>query len=76
MDATIRFAEDIAGRLGEVPGVAAVALGGSWARGEARPDSDVDLGLYYSPDVPRTSKTCAVWHGTWTTVTCPSSSRT
>lgn len=52
MDATIRFAEDIAGRLGEVPGVAAVALGGSWARGEACPDSDVDLGLYYSPDVP------------------------
>ena len=49
---TIRFAEDIAGRLGEVPGVAAVALGGSWARGEARPDSDVDLGLYYSPGVP------------------------
>jgi predicted nucleotidyltransferase len=32
--------------------VAAVALGGSWARGEARPDSDVDLGLYYCPGVP------------------------
>jgi hypothetical protein len=29
-----------------------VALGGSWARGEARPDSDVDLGLYYRPDSP------------------------
>ncbi|MDP9479264.1 MAG: nucleotidyltransferase domain-containing protein [Actinomycetota bacterium] len=52
MDATIRFVEDIAGRLGEVPGVAAVSLGGSWARGEARPDSDVDLGLYYRPDDP------------------------
>lgn len=51
MDA-IRLAEDIAGRLGEVPGVAAVALGGSWARGEAHPDSDVDLGLYYRPDDP------------------------
>ena len=51
MDA-IRLAEDIAERLGEVRGVAAVALGGSWARGEAHPDSDVDLGLYYRPDDP------------------------
>ena len=48
----MRLAEDIAQRLGEVPGVAAVALGGSWARGEARLDSDVDLGLYYHPDCP------------------------
>lgn len=52
MDATIRLAGDIAGRIGDVPGVAAVALGGSWARGEAHPDSDVDLGLYYLPDDP------------------------
>jgi hypothetical protein len=37
----------IAARLGEVEGVVAVSLGGSWARGEARPGSDVDLGLYY-----------------------------
>ncbi len=48
----MRLAEDIAQRLGEVPGVAAVALGGSWARSEARPDSDVDLGLYYRPGGP------------------------
>jgi predicted nucleotidyltransferase len=54
LDPTIRLAEDIAERLGEVPGVAAVVLGGSWARGEARPDSDVDLGLYYRPDDPPT----------------------
>jgi predicted nucleotidyltransferase len=27
--------------------VVAVALGGSWARDEAHPDSDVDLGIYY-----------------------------
>jgi predicted nucleotidyltransferase len=52
LDATIRFVEDIAERLGGVPGVVAVALGGSWARGEAHPDSDVDLGLYYRPDDP------------------------
>lgn len=50
MDPTVRLAEEIAGRLGEVPGVVAVALGGSWARGEARPDSDVDLGVYYRPE--------------------------
>ncbi|MET9306120.1 nucleotidyltransferase domain-containing protein [Streptomyces cellulosae] len=34
-------------RLQEVDGVVAVALGGSRARGTHRPDSDVDLGLYY-----------------------------
>ena len=42
----------MAGRLGEVAGVAAVTLGGSWGRGEARPDSDVDLGLYYGTVFP------------------------
>ncbi|MER5458994.1 nucleotidyltransferase domain-containing protein [Micromonospora sp. NPDC002389] len=34
-------------RLREVDGVVAVALGGSRARGTHRPDSDIDLGLYY-----------------------------
>ncbi|MGW5672205.1 nucleotidyltransferase domain-containing protein [Micromonospora sp. NPDC003776] len=34
-------------RLCAVDGVVAVALGGSRARGEHRPDSDWDLGLYY-----------------------------
>jgi predicted nucleotidyltransferase len=47
LEPTIRLAEDIAERLGNVTGVVAVALGGSWARGEAHPDSDVDLGVYY-----------------------------
>jgi hypothetical protein len=39
--------EAIAGRLADVPGVVAVVLGGSRARGTHRPDSDIDLGLYY-----------------------------
>lgn len=39
----------VADQLLEVPGVAAVMLGGSRARGAEKPDSDVDLGLYYRP---------------------------
>ncbi|MGN9845494.1 nucleotidyltransferase domain-containing protein [Nonomuraea sp. H19] len=37
----------IAAKLVQVPGVVAVVLGGSRARGTHRPDSDIDLGLYY-----------------------------
>jgi hypothetical protein len=43
---------DVAARLATVPGVVAVALGGSRARGTEAPDSDVDLGLYYDPASP------------------------
>jgi predicted nucleotidyltransferase len=39
--------EDMADHLAEVPGVVGVLLGGSRARGEHRPDSDWDLGVYY-----------------------------
>lgn len=39
----------MAARLGDVPGVAAVVLGGSRARGTAHADSDLDLGIYYRP---------------------------
>ncbi len=42
----------IAARLADVDGVAAVALGGSRARGAAAPESDYDLGLYYDPARP------------------------
>ncbi|MFI7573311.1 nucleotidyltransferase domain-containing protein [Micromonospora sp. NPDC049497] len=38
---------DLPERLCAVGGVVAVALGGSRGRGEHRPDSDWDLGLYY-----------------------------
>lgn len=37
----------LADRLVSVPGVIGVMLGGSRGRGEGRPDSDTDLGLYY-----------------------------
>lgn len=52
MEPALELAEQVAARLGELEGVAAVALGGSRARGEASPDSDVDLGVYYEPDRP------------------------
>ena len=39
--------EKLAERLAAIPGVVAVTLGGSRARGEERPDSDWDFGLYY-----------------------------
>lgn len=38
--------------VARVPGVEAIALGGSYARGTARADSDVDLGVYYSERRP------------------------
>lgn len=41
-----------ASRLADVPGVAAIVLGGSHARGTATPESDYDLGLYYTADAP------------------------
>jgi predicted nucleotidyltransferase len=40
----------VVGQLSSLANVAAVVLGGSHARGRARPDSDLDLGLYYRPD--------------------------
>jgi hypothetical protein len=39
--------EHLAERLAQIPGVVAVALGGSRAQGRARADSDWDFGLYY-----------------------------
>lgn len=42
-----RFEAYVAAELAGLPGVQAVALGGSRARGEHRPDSDWDFALYY-----------------------------
>jgi hypothetical protein len=45
-------ADGLVRALREVEGVVAIALGGSHARGTPRPDSDVDLGLYYRERTP------------------------
>lgn len=42
----------LARRLGEIRGVRAVVLGGSYARGLAGPASDIDLGILYSQEAP------------------------
>jgi predicted nucleotidyltransferase len=44
--------DHVTARLAAVPGVVAVALGGSYARGTARPDSDLDVALYYDEAQP------------------------
>lgn len=49
MSHILEFSETIAHRLSQIDGVAAVVLGGSQARGDAHPDSDVDLAIYYDP---------------------------
>lgn len=36
--------------LGAIPGVAALTLGGSWARRTGSTNSDIDIELYYEPD--------------------------
>lgn len=41
------LADQLAERLSAIDGVVAVTLGGSRGRGDERPDSDWDLGLYY-----------------------------
>jgi predicted nucleotidyltransferase len=42
-----KICERVATRLSTIDGIEAVALGGSWSRGTARADSDIDLGLAY-----------------------------
>jgi hypothetical protein len=39
-------------RLGAIPGIKAVVLGGSYARGRALAGSDIDLGILYSEAAP------------------------
>lgn len=44
--------DDMVARLSAVPGVRAIVLGGSYARGQQRPGSDLDIGLYYAEAAP------------------------
>lgn len=44
--------ERITALLSGINGVWAVVLGGSYARGMQRPDSDLDIGIYYHEDAP------------------------
>jgi predicted nucleotidyltransferase len=44
--------QDIVDQLKKVNGLQAIVLGGSWASDTQRPDSDIDLGLFYSESSP------------------------
>jgi predicted nucleotidyltransferase len=46
------FVHNIVDKLLSVQGMQAIVLGGSWASGTQRPDSDIDLGLYYAANQP------------------------
>src|SRR5947207_10839459 len=46
------FLQDIVDKLIQVDGLQALVLGGSCASDTQRPDSDIDLGLYYSEGTP------------------------
>jgi predicted nucleotidyltransferase len=45
-----QFIERVVARLRSIQGIAAIALGGSRARGNHTQKSDVDLGIYYKPE--------------------------
>jgi predicted nucleotidyltransferase len=47
-----QFIHHVVDRLQSIEGIAAIALGGSRARGNHTQKSDVDLGIYYQPENP------------------------
>lgn len=47
-----QFIHRVVERLQSIQGIAAIALGGSRARGNHTQKSDVDLGIYYNPENP------------------------
>lgn len=64
---------ELAQRLVSVPGVVAVSLGGSRARGDHTPESDVDLGVYYRAplDIAMLGELAREVAGSEATVTAP-----
>ncbi len=50
--AQFELLKTITKQLSETPGIVAIVLGGSYVRGTARPDSDLDIGIYYSEQSP------------------------
>jgi hypothetical protein len=68
MVATVRsddaFCGDVVGRLAGLPGVRAVALGGSRAAGTNRPDSDWDFAVYYRDSFSPDDLRAVGWPGT------------
>ncbi len=44
--------QQLVDQLKPVQGLRAIVLGGSYASGSQRPDSDIDIGLYYNADQP------------------------
>lgn len=57
------FLRDTADRLAALPGVRAVALGGSRAQGTHRPDSDWDLAVYYRDRLDPADLRAVGWEG-------------
>ncbi|MFE5323464.1 nucleotidyltransferase domain-containing protein [Paenibacillus sp. NPDC056579] len=52
MDAAAFVIEKLAAKLKTVQGIQAIVLGGSRASGTHAEQSDIDIGLYYDPEVP------------------------
>lgn len=61
-----QLVRELSAEVGSVSGVAAVVLGGSHARGRARAESDIDLGILRHDaeplDVPALRALCGRWH--------------
>jgi len=62
-DGDEEFCQHVAGRLATLPGVRAVALGGSRAAGIPRPDSDWDFAVYYRGSFDPGSLRALGWPG-------------